>query len=89
MANDRLYIKCVCGDGICIAKWWGWDFQFIDYDGRPEWWSKWLTQHEQCFVNPDLVDPPRSFGDGDPLFTLSTEGDPTLNPIPFPAGETK
>lgn len=45
MANDRLYLRCACGEVYLLAKWWGWEFELWEGD-RPL--CSWLIEHQVC-----------------------------------------
>ena len=46
MANDRLYLRCPCGETHFLAKWWGSGFgrALEDLDH----FSDWLDKHAWC-----------------------------------------
>lgn len=54
MANDRLYLRCECGEVFLLAKWWGWPFRVFYPDPKPL--EDWLGEHQSC-ARPDQKKP--------------------------------
>lgn len=83
MANNRLYLKCRCGETMCVAKYWG-GGQWEVREPVPERLEAWLNRHgQECLeVFGDRLEDFEREGTFFELRTEVTADAPHSNPLP-------